>query len=75
MQFQYNVNRVQLMMLQINSRSAQQKVTVQCQNTGVMPSFEGFKHDDLFTTDNKDDGSSMVELDTLQNGCSVIYNA
>ena len=58
------------MMLQINSRFAEQKVTVQCQNTEVTPSFDGFKNGDVFTLDDADMG--MVELKTLQNGCSVM---
>ena len=58
------------MMLQINSRFAEQKVTVQCQNTKVTPSFDGFKNGDLFMLEDANTG--MVELKTLQDGCSVM---
>ncbi len=60
-------------MLQINSKYAEQKVTIQCKNVQVTPTFEGFKYGDVFTPDQEDD-NMMVELKTIQNGCSVCYN-
>lgn len=57
------------MMLQTNSKYAEQKITIQCKNTGVIPTFDGYKNGDTFNLEHDED--SLVQLKTLRNECSV----
>ena len=61
-QFTYGISKVQLKMLQITSRSAQQKLTIRCRNIALsnkLPTFKGFSR--------KTDLTPTV----MSNGCKV----
>ena len=61
------------MMLQVNSQTAEQKITVQCKNAEVTPTFNGYRSGHLFVPEGDDSSSrsGLVELKTLYNGCMV----
>lgn len=60
LQFKYDINKVQLKMLQITSHEAQQRVTIRCKNLAIdQPKFRGFKK------------GTHLTAEILQSGCEV----
>lgn len=62
MQFQYDINTVQMKMLQITSHQAQQQVTIRCKNLAIdQPKFRGFKK------------GTHIAPELTSNGCDVSH--
>lgn len=66
-QFSYEINIVQLKLLQMSSLQANQRVTMHCQGmTELRVSFSGFKRGSLFRSSEHSNSVSLVH-----NSCSV----
>lgn len=68
LQFAYSISKVQLKMLQIQSRQATQRLTIRCKNYALgenLPTFTGFKRNTVFAS------GSQLAAEIVSNGCEV----
>jgi hypothetical protein len=64
--FLYNINPVQLKLLQISSLFAEQRVTIHCKALKLSASFSGYKKGTVFTSDKHSQNPKLIN-----DGCSM----